>query len=101
MALHGGLLAVYDEVAEAVVAVELVHGVADFSVAVIVHVDALSDSGRRGERGPDIELPGRSGRLLLSPVHTAFIKPEHVATCFSSLFVKVVPSFSELNAITD
>lgn len=43
LAVHGGLLGVYDEVAEAVVAVELLHGVVDLSVAVAVHVGARLD----------------------------------------------------------
>lgn len=41
------MLGVYDEAAEAVVAVEVLHGVNDFSVAVAVHVESLRGSGGR------------------------------------------------------
>lgn len=50
LALDGGLLAVYEEAAEAVAAVEVVHGVAGVAVAVTVHVGFVEEGELRDDR---------------------------------------------------
>lgn len=55
LAVHGGLLGVYDEVAEAVFVVEVLHAVVDFSVAVAVHVGVrLGARWRKDGRCPEV-----------------------------------------------
>lgn len=69
LAVPGRFLAVYDEVAEAVFVVELLHAVVDLSVAVAVHVGGRGDAAqwRRDGRCPE-------GLLLQLPVLPALIK---------------------------
>lgn len=73
----GGLLGVYDEVAEAVVEVEVLHGVADFSIAVGVHVAAERD-GSEGQTGGILRLRllGAAAWMTAPRTHSFYSVPE-------------------------